>query len=114
MAVPQEALSTLAGVSSVYVIENGAVRQQNVTLGVQEGLNYEVLDGLKGNEILAASSLNEITSGMKVTAIEGGGPKNAGEAVPATDAPAKDAKPSGKGQRRGGGRRNAVGDGGNN
>jgi RND family efflux transporter MFP subunit len=115
MAVPQEALSTLAGVSSVYVIENGAVRQQNVTLGVQEGLAFEVLDGLKGDEILAASSLNEITSGTKVTAIQGNGPKNAETTEAAKDATPKTTKPAGEGQRRGGGRgRNSVGDGGNN
>jgi RND family efflux transporter MFP subunit len=108
MAVPQEALSTLAGVSSVYVIEKGAVRQQNVTLGVQEGNMYEVTSGLKGTETLAASSLNEITTGMKVTTIDGG-PKN----VERGSAPAE-VQPSG-GQRKGGGRRNnSVIDGGNN
>ena len=121
MAVPQEALSTLAGVSSVYVVENGAVRQQNVTLGVQEGLDYEVLDGLKGAEVLAASSLNEITTGTKVTTTGSSAPKNTDAAdVPADvldvlkDAPAKEATPS-RGQRKGGGRgRNTIGDGGNN
>jgi RND family efflux transporter MFP subunit len=66
MAVPQEAISTLAGVSSVYVVENGVVRQQNVTLGVQEGTLFEVISGLNGNEILAASNLPEITSGRRV------------------------------------------------
>ena len=108
MAVPQEALSTLAGVSSVYVIENGSVRQQNVNLGAQEGDFYEVLDGLKGNEVLAASSLNEITTGMKVTLLDGG-PRNAeNKEVP------KEGQPSG-GQRKGRGqRRQPVSDGGNN
>jgi RND family efflux transporter MFP subunit len=66
LAVSQEAVSTLAGVSSVFVIEDGTVRQQNVTLGVQEGNLVEIVDGLKGTETLAASSLNEITTGMKV------------------------------------------------
>jgi RND family efflux transporter MFP subunit len=116
MAVPQEALSTLAGVSSVYVIENGAVRQQNVTLGVQEGLAYEVLDGLKGNEVLAASSLNEITSGTKVTMLgDSSSPKKAAESADAPkDAPGKDGKPSGD-RRKGSGRgKSSIGDGGNN
>ena len=67
LAVPQEAVSTLAGVSSVFVIENGSVRQQNVTLGVQEGNLLEITEGLKGTEVLAASSLNEIATGMNVT-----------------------------------------------
>lgn len=73
LAVAQEAVSTLAGVSSVYVIEEGAVRQQNVSLGVQEGNFLEITDGLKGTEQLAASNLNEITTGMKVTLAETGG-----------------------------------------
>jgi len=67
LAVPQEAVSTLAGVSSVFVVEDGTVRQQNVTLGAQEGNFIEITDGLKGGETLAASSLNEITTGMTVT-----------------------------------------------
>jgi HlyD family secretion protein len=108
MAVPQEALSTLAGVASVYVIENGAVRQQNVMLGVQEGNFYEVVSGLQGTETLAASSLNEITTGMKVSLIDGG-PKNADNATGT-----KEEQPSGN-KRRGGGKRPApVADGGNN
>jgi RND family efflux transporter MFP subunit len=72
LAVPQEAVSTLAGVSSVFVIENGTVRQQNITLGAQEGGFWEVMEGLKGDETLAASSLNEITTGMKVTVADSG------------------------------------------
>src|SRR4030095_6519168 len=67
LAVPQEAVSTLAGVSSVFVIEDGTVRQQNVSLGAQEGNFVEIMEGLKGTETLAASSLNEITTGMKET-----------------------------------------------
>jgi HlyD family secretion protein len=113
MAVPQEALSTLAGVSSVYIIENGAVRQQNVTLGTQEGNFYEVVDGLKGNEVLAASSLNEITTGMKVVMMEGDSPKT----NKATAAKDEKSDKAAEGQKRGGrGKRKAapVADGGNN
>src|SRR5688572_17550907 len=73
LAVPQEAVSTLAGVSSVFVIEDGSVRQQNVTLGVQEGTFFEIMDGLKGTETLAASSLNEISTGTKVTVADPSG-----------------------------------------
>jgi RND family efflux transporter MFP subunit len=73
LAVPQEAVSTLAGVSSVFVIEDGAVRQQNVTLGVQEGNFFEITEGLTGKETLAASSLNEIATGMKVTVADAPG-----------------------------------------
>lgn len=102
LAVPQEALSTLAGVSSVYVIENGVVRQQNVKLGVQEGNLYEILEGLQGTELLAASSLNEITTGMKVTT----------DASPVTEMKAPVGGQPAAAPQRGAGNR-ARGDGGN-
>jgi RND family efflux transporter MFP subunit len=46
VAVPVEAVSILAGVSSVVVVEDGTVRQQSVTLGAHPGKVYEVLVGL--------------------------------------------------------------------
>jgi HlyD family secretion protein len=105
LAVPQEAISTLAGVSSVYVIENGIVRQQNVSLGAQEGRYFEILEGLKGGEILAASNLNEIATEMKVSISTGESPQRAeGASGTAPHPPVKS-----EGQRRGGKR----GDGGN-
>jgi hypothetical protein len=51
----------------VFVIENGVVRQQNVTVGAQEGSHYEILSGLEGDELLAASNLNQIVTGTKVS-----------------------------------------------
>jgi RND family efflux transporter MFP subunit len=107
LAVPQEAVSTLAGVSSVFVIEDGAVRQQNVALGAQQGNFVEIMDGLKGNEILAASSLNEITTGMKVTLTDSPGAppaertEQASEAAPAPKVPQSPDVQRGNGARRG-------------
>ena len=48
LAVPDAAVSTLAGVSSVYVVQDGKIAQQTVTLGVRQGDLWEVVDGLKG------------------------------------------------------------------
>ena len=39
------AVSTLAGVSSVYVVRDGKITQQSVTLGVRQGDLWEVVDG---------------------------------------------------------------------
>jgi RND family efflux transporter MFP subunit len=98
LAVPLEAISTLAGVSSVFVIqEDGTIRQQNVALGVQEGDFFEITDGLRGDEVLASSNLNEITTGMKVQISQGGTTPQA-EGTPVTASPL--ASP-GEGQRRG-------------
>ncbi len=66
MAVPDAAVSVLAGVSSVYVIADGKITQQSVTLGVRQGDLWEVSEGLKGDELLAASRLNELATGVSV------------------------------------------------
>jgi RND family efflux transporter MFP subunit len=66
MAIPEDAVSTLAGVSNVYVIENGTIRQQAVSLGAHVGNLVEILDGLKGNEELAASNLTMLATGVQV------------------------------------------------
>ena len=71
LAVAEKALSTMAGVASVYVIEEGKVRQQRVTLGAHQGEAWEVVDGITGDEVLAASSLNQLATGTLVRTDEG-------------------------------------------
>jgi len=97
MAVPDSAVSTLAGVSSVYVVKDGKITQQPVTLGVRQGNLWEIVDGLKGNETLAASRLNELATGVSVeldtgSPDAGGGRKGGG----------KSGKGGGRGKREGG------------
>ena len=72
MAVPEEAVSTLAGVSTVYVIEDGKARQQQVTLGEHQDTVIEVLSGLKGDETLASSNLGQLATGTSVRTGQGG------------------------------------------
>jgi RND family efflux transporter MFP subunit len=69
MAIPEDAISTLAGVSSVYIIENGKIKRQSVTLGVRSGNLVEILSGLDGNEKLAASNLTMLAAGIPVNII---------------------------------------------
>lgn len=107
MAVPQEAISTLAGVSSVYVIEDGVVKQQNVILGVQQGSAFEIVSGLQGNEILAASNLNEITTGMRVS--PAGPSQSSGPSETRAPAGTEAEDGSERGERRGGQRRGIEG-----
>jgi RND family efflux transporter MFP subunit len=66
LAAPDTAVSTLAGVSSVYVIRNNRITQTQVTLGVRQGNLWEIVDGLKGDEMLANNRLNELATGMSV------------------------------------------------
>jgi RND family efflux transporter MFP subunit len=95
MAVPDTAVSVLAGVSSVYAITKNKNTQQTVTLGVRQGNLWEVVDGLKGDETLAASRLNELATGVNVRVTAPG---------------ESDATPAGG--RQGGGRRGQGGAGG--
>jgi RND family efflux transporter MFP subunit len=66
LAVPEEAVSTLAGVSTVFVVENGKIRTENVTLGVHQDKLVEIVDGLNGEEQLASSNLSQLATGVAV------------------------------------------------
>lgn len=66
LAVPEKAIFTLAGVSSVYVIEDDKARQQAVSLGTRVDGSVELLSGLKGDEVLAASNLSLLATGVPV------------------------------------------------
>jgi len=67
IAATEDAVSTLAGVSTVFVVEGGKVQPRNVTLGVRQGNLIEIVDGLRGNETLATSNLSQLSAGMAVT-----------------------------------------------
>jgi RND family efflux transporter MFP subunit len=66
IAVPEDAISTLAGVSTVYIIEGGKARQQQVTLGARQDKLAEVVSGLKGDEVLATTNLSQLATGVSV------------------------------------------------
>lgn len=76
ISAPDDAVSTLAGVSTVYVVDNGKARQQIVSLGAHTNKQWEVTQGLKGDEVLAVSQLNQLATGMSVTT--GGGGEGSG------------------------------------
>jgi RND family efflux transporter MFP subunit len=66
MAISDDAVSTLAGVSTAFVVENGKVRSQIVALGVHKDGVWEIVDGLKGGETLASSNLSQLANGTAV------------------------------------------------
>ena len=72
LAVPEDAISTLAGVSTVYVIENGKARQQQIALGARQNKLVEVITGLKGDEMLATTNLSQLATGVSVRVGEEG------------------------------------------
>jgi RND family efflux transporter MFP subunit len=66
LAVPEDSVSTLAGVSTVYAIDGGKARQQQVTLGARQDGLVEVTSGLKGDETLATTNLSQLATGVPV------------------------------------------------
>jgi membrane fusion protein (multidrug efflux system) len=66
LAAPESAISTLAGVSTVYVVEGGKARQQQVTLGARQRDLVEIVSGLTGSETLATTNLNQLATGVTV------------------------------------------------
>ncbi|HEX7795409.1 MAG TPA: efflux RND transporter periplasmic adaptor subunit [Vicinamibacterales bacterium] len=101
MVVPDDTVSTLAGVSTVYVIEDAKARQQIVTLGSHEGKKWEIVEGLKGNEVLASSQLNQLATGMSVNT--GGGENRGGGAGGGGGRGRGRGRGEGQGQAQGGG-----------
>jgi membrane fusion protein, multidrug efflux system len=67
MAVPEDAISTLAGVSTVFVIDGGKARAQQVTLGARKDKLVEITSGLKGDETLATTNLSQLATGVTVS-----------------------------------------------
>ena len=115
LAVPEETVSILAGVSSVYVISNGVVKQTAIQVGEREGKFIEVVSGLKGDEILAASNLNELVSGSRISSggeEEGGtAGANGAAAGPSGVSPAGEGGQRRSGDGRRGGRSGEKGNG---
>ena len=66
LAAPEAAVSTLAGVSTVYVIENDKARQQQVSLGARQDKLVEIVAGLNGDETLATTNLNQLATGVAI------------------------------------------------
>src|SRR5512139_1400451 len=97
MAVPDAAVSALAGVSSVYVIQDNKIRQVSVNLGPRQGNLWEVLDGLKGDEMLATSNLNQLATGVAVRVLAPG--ESEGAAPGATPRGGSRGPGQGRGQR---------------
>jgi RND family efflux transporter MFP subunit len=78
-ALSEDAISTLAGVSSVFVVEDNKIRQQTVTLGARQGKLVEITSGLKGTETLAANNLGQLATGTQVQIGKAGGRGARGE-----------------------------------
>lgn len=64
--VPEEALIAFAGIKKVFVIENGEASERIVKVGERIENLLEITEGVKEGEVIATSSLNKISTGIKV------------------------------------------------
>ncbi len=67
LAVPRSALSTFAGVTKLFVIEDGAAHEREVALGVDLGDGWvEVVQGVTKSVPVATSGLSKLADGVPV------------------------------------------------
>ena len=67
MAVPRSGLTTFAGVTKLFVIEDGVAHEREVTLGVDLGDGWvEVVHGVARGQQVATSGLSRLTEGAQV------------------------------------------------
>lgn len=64
--VPEEALIAFAGIKKVFVIENGEASERIVKVGERIENLLEITEGVKEGEVIATSSLNKISTGVKI------------------------------------------------
>lgn len=84
MAVPEEAISQLAGVTSVFAIADNKARLVTITTGSTKGNLVEVVSGLSGDEILAISNINQLANGVAVEVVSGSEVDAQAEKAPGT------------------------------
>ncbi|MCC7104002.1 MAG: efflux RND transporter periplasmic adaptor subunit [Chloroflexi bacterium] len=69
--VPQEAIATRAGRTLVFVIQDGRARSKEVQVGVNDGSQTEIVQGLNVGDEVLTSNVDTITDGAPVQ-VQGG------------------------------------------
>jgi len=65
--IPQRAVVTAAGLSKVFVVENGKAVERIVKTGATDGELIEIAEGLKEGETVATSNLDKLQTGAAVS-----------------------------------------------
>lgn len=64
--VPQKAILITAGISKVFVLENGKVAEKIVKTGIADGDLIEIIEGVSDGQIVATNNLDKLQSGIAV------------------------------------------------
>jgi RND family efflux transporter MFP subunit len=65
--VPKRAVMTVAGLSKVFVVENGHTSERIVRTGENDGELIEIVEGVKSGETVATSNLDKLQTGTVVS-----------------------------------------------
>jgi RND family efflux transporter MFP subunit len=66
IVVPSTAVTTVAGVSHVFVVRGTSVEQRMITTGLSLGQRTEVLQGLSAGEMVATAGVESLSDGAQV------------------------------------------------
>jgi RND family efflux transporter MFP subunit len=64
--IPRKAVLSVAGLSKVFVVENGKARERIVKTGEGDGELVEIVSGVNANEVVATSNLDKLQEGTLV------------------------------------------------
>ncbi len=68
VAVPRSAVTTFAGVTKLFVVEEGVAREREVVLGVDLGDGWvEIAQGVSRGQQVVTSGLSKLADGTEVT-----------------------------------------------
>jgi hypothetical protein len=67
--VPTSAIRTEGEVNKVYIIKDGAAREQLVQLGLLENGMIQVKNGVNENDLVATSNVSALVDGILVRAL---------------------------------------------
>jgi RND family efflux transporter MFP subunit len=68
VAVPRSAVTTFAGVTKLFVVEDGVAKEREVALGVDLGDGWvEIMQGVSKGMQVATSGLSKLADGTEVT-----------------------------------------------
>ncbi|MEK7387395.1 MAG: efflux RND transporter periplasmic adaptor subunit, partial [candidate division NC10 bacterium] len=64
--VPGESVTSIAGITKVFVVANGKAQERLVRPAARQGTWVEIADGVKAGEIVATSNLAALFNGAPV------------------------------------------------
>jgi RND family efflux transporter MFP subunit len=67
LAVPAEALFSLAGIEKVFVVSDNKVSERIVRSGTRLTDSVEIVDGVREGELVATSNLGNLQQGVEVS-----------------------------------------------